>query len=181
LAKPFTEMTDFEKLVNRRRLAAGQPADWTESVDRDLVAKVDAAARRRRIEAATAASAKYSAAAIATTRAHAAVWAPVLEHGARRRVEIADEIGRLHAALFSAEEQYARAVEVTMIAAEHGAELKTDVVGALEIGLMLNPETPNAARDRQFFKHHIRGPIVPRAADAEAGEVRQEALPAKVA
>lgn len=132
-------------------------------------------------EADTAATAKYNSAAIATTRAHASVWRPVLEHGARRRVEVAEEIGRLHAALFAAEQEYYLAVETTMIACERGAELKTDIAGALDIGLALNPETPNAARDRQFFKHHLSPPAVPRAADAKAGEVRQEASPAKVA
>lgn len=132
-------------------------------------------------EAETSAMARYNAASAAWMKAHASVWKPVLEAGARRRIEAAEEIGRLHAALFAAEQDYYLAVETTMIACEHGAELRTDVVGALEIGMILNPETPNAARDRQFFKHHLRGPVVPRAADAEAGGGRQESAPAEAA
>lgn len=133
-------------------------------------------------EAETAATARYNGAAIAASRAHALIWQPVLEHGARRRIETAEEIGRLHAALFSAEQEYYLAVETTLIACEHGAELKTDIAGALDIGLALNPETPNAARDRQFFKHHLNSPAVAhRRADAEAGVGAGDSAPATVA
>lgn len=132
-------------------------------------------------EAETSAIARYNAASAAWMKAHAAVWRPVLEAGARRRVEAAEEIGRLHAALFAAEQEYYLAVETTMIACEHGAELRTDVVGALDIGMILNPETPNAGRDRQFFKYHLRGPVALRGADAEAGGGRQESAPVEAA
>lgn len=36
MAKPFSEMTPMEQSVNRARMRAGFPADWSEAVGADL-------------------------------------------------------------------------------------------------------------------------------------------------